>query len=289
MIKFASVLWIKINTMKKTLLLFFSILCFELSAKTTYIPTYDNRLVIIENGVMDTLINQQRILEKNSSDGLVTIAIVQQVVTPELIKSIKQTKRAAVWAMVAAGLSSASAGMAQGQMNYGYMRGNAVANYVNAHENAESAIQLSQEAREASEELKTLVLDLDVQNNSEKEMLITDMDRGLVWFILPHRHMLIPLAKDEECHFRISSCNPLDENVKYINALGTSTLEKYNVGFESDLFWYVPISEKAKKGLRFETEESDGYIKIDKESMRMQWLSPTDYKETKQNQKSSEE
>ena len=275
--------------MKKTLLLFFSILCFELSAKSTYIPTYDNRLVIIENGVMDTLINQQRILEKNSSDGLVTIAIVQQVVTPELIKSIKQTKRAAVWAMVAAGLSSASAGMAQSQMNYGSMRGNAVANYVNAHEDAESSIRLSQEAKDAAEELKTLLVELDVQNNSEKEMLITDMDRGLVWFIIPHGRMTIPLAKDEECHFRISCCNPLDENVKYINALGTSTLEKYTLGYESDMFWYVPISEKAKSGLRFESDKNDGYIKIDKESMRMQWLSSADFKETKQNQKTLEE
>lgn len=271
---------------KVSLFILLSVLSFDMTAKTTYIPTYDNKLVIIENGNIDSLTNQQRILEKVSSDGLVTAAIVQQVATPELIKSIKKTKRAAVWAMVAAGISSASAGMAQGQMNYGNMRGNAVANYVNAHEDAEDAVRLSQEAREVTEELKTLLIELDVQNNSEKEMLITDMDRGLVWFILPHRHMSIPLAKDEECHFRISSCNPLDENVKYINAFGTSTLEKYTIGHESDFFWYVPISDKAKKGLRFETKESDGFIKIDKENMRMQWISPADYKETKQNQNS---
>ena len=89
--------------------------------------------------------------------------------------------------------------------------------------------------------------------------------------------------KGEECHFRISSCNPLDENVKYINALGTSTLEKYTVGLETDISWYVPISNKALKGLRFETDQRNGYIKIDKETMSMSVVSEDEFKGIKNN------
>lgn len=179
--------------------------------------------------------------------------------------------------MVAAGLSSLNEGVAQAQMESGYQQGWAMHNYVDARNATDASLAASANAKATAEDLKTLLLDLVVRNNSTKEMLITDMDRGLVWFVLPGCEVRLPLLKDEECHFRISSCNPLDENVKYINALGTSTLEKYTVGLETDLSWYVPISNKAVKGLRFETSERDGYIKIDKESMAMSYVSEREF------------
>ena len=186
--------------------------------------------------------------------------------------------------MVAAALSSVSEGMAQSQMNSGYDKGWAMQNYVDARENTYASLAASANSKAQAEDLKTLLLDLVVKNNSPKEMLITDMDRGLVWFILPHREVRLPLLKNEECHFRISSCNPLDENVKYINALGTSTLEKYAVSLETDMSWYVPISNKTLKGLRFETDQRDGYIKIDKETMAMSVVSEEELNSIKEEQ-----
>ena len=76
----------------------------------------------------------------------------------------------------------------------------------------------------------------------------------------------------------------MDENVKYINVLGTSTLEKYTIGLETDISWYVPISNKALKGLRFETEQEDGYIRIDKETMAMSVVSEEEFRKIKANQ-----
>ena len=87
----------------------------------------------------------------------------------------------------------------------------------------------------------------------------------------------------EECHFRISSCNPMDENVKYINALGTSTLEKYTISLETDISWYVPITPKALKSLRFETEQKNGYIRIVKETMDMSVVSEEEFRNIKAN------
>lgn len=90
-------------------------------------------------------------------------------------------------------------------------------------------------------------------------------------------------TKHEEAHFRISSCNPLDENVKYINALGTSTLEKYTIGFETDMSWFVPITKKTKKELRFDTDAEDGYMWINKETMVIKHVSDEEFKEVKKN------
>ena len=257
----------------------------EAQAKTTYIPTYDNRLIVIENGQLVSVKNQQPLLSKPSQDGLITCAIVQQVVSDDLVKSIKQAKRSAGWAMVAAGLNSFSAGMAEGQMNSGHANGYTVSNYVESRRATDASLAASADAKAQAEELKTLLVELVVKNNSDKEMLITDMDRGLVWFVLPHNEVALPMAKGEECHFRISSCAPLDENVKYINAIANSTLEKYTIGLETDLYWYVPMSDKAAKGLRFASDRKDGYIRVDKETMSMAFVSSEDFNAIKASKK----
>ena len=73
--------------------------------------------------------------------------------------------------------------------------------------------------------------------------------------------------------------------MKYINVQANSTLEKYTIGLETDLFWYVPISEKTNKALCFESPITDGYIKIDKETMAMKAITPAEYREVKACQK----
>ncbi len=255
----------------------------QAGAKTTYIPTYANRMIMIENGTADTTTNKAHALAMPSRDGLVTCTLAQQVVSQDLVRDIKRAKNAAGWAMVGAAFSSFSEGMAKSQMDNGYYnKGWAMERYVDARENTNAQLAESAEAKRQAEELKTLLLDLVVRNNSAKEMLITDMDRGLVWFVLPNCEVRLPLAKDEECHFRISSCNPLDENVKYVNALGTSSLEKHTIDLETANAWYVPLSGKAQKALGFDTDQKKGYIKIDKETNAMSHATDEELKLAKQ-------
>ena len=259
----------------------FLFLALQAQSKTTYIPSYANRLILIENGKIDTTENQQRVLSRPSQDGAIICSLVQQVVTPELVKAIKSAKSAAGWAMVAAGFSAASAGYSIGRMNSRPVDGFMVSNYVNAHELTGASLDYSASAMAQAEDLKMLYVDLLVKNDSEKELLITDMDKGLVWFVMPHNEMALHLSKGEEGHFRIAPCGALDENVKYINAVATSTLEKYTIGLETDLFWYIPMSEKAVQNLNFPTYIKGGYIRVDKESMRMKALSEEEFRTIK--------
>ena len=250
--------------MRYKLLFILCLLTFVAQAKTTYIPNYNNKLIVIDSGRIDSIMNQQYSLSSMSQDGLISCAIVQQVVSPELVRSIKRAKSAAGWATVAAALSSASAGYSQGQMNTGRADGYTVSNYIDARELTRESLAESAGAKALANDLMTLLADLLIKNNSEKEMMVTDMDRGLVWFVLPHTEISLPLENGEESHFRISSCAPLDENVKYINATANSTLTKYTVGLETDMYWYVPLTDKNKKNLDFTTDRKEGYIRIDK-------------------------
>ena len=264
-----------------TLLIFF--FAIQAQGKTTYRPSYANRLILIENGKIDTTENQQRVLSLPSQDGTIRCSLVQQVVTPELVKAIKSAKSAAGWAMVAAGFSAASAGYSIGRMNSRPVDGFMVSNYVNAHELTGASLDYSASALAQAEDLKMLYVDLLVKNDSEKELLITDMDKGLVWFVMPHNEMALHLSKGEEGHFRVAPCSALDENVKYINAVATSTMEKYTIGLETDLFWYIPMTEKAVQTLQFPTYVKDGYIRVDKETMRMKALTKEEFNAVKEN------
>lgn len=260
----------------------FATLALGLQAKTTYIPTYFNKIFLIEGGEIDSLQNHQQLLQMDSKDKLISCFVAQQVVSPDLIKAIKQAKRTAGWMAVASGLSTAGTTFSEVQMYRGARtKPGYITGYVEGRDLERGFDAMSADASAQAEELKTLMVDLVVKNNSEKEMLITDMDRGLVWFVLPKQETVLPLAKGEECHFRISSCSPLDENVKYINVFGDSNLEKYTIALETDAFWYVPISEKAKSSLGFDSSMDDGYIKIDKETRKMSAITTSEFKSIK--------
>ncbi|RRD02780.1 hypothetical protein [Prevotella sp. OH937_COT-195] len=76
-------------------------------AKTTYIPTYINRLILLEEGGGDSVENIRSALNMLSSDGSVGFTIAQQIVTKDLVRLIKRAKSESGWALVASLQSSA--------------------------------------------------------------------------------------------------------------------------------------------------------------------------------------
>lgn len=85
------------NDMKRKIIvsIFICVFVAFTQAKTTYIPTYDNRLVLIENGEVDSLTNKAHSLIMSSKDGLITCTLAQQVVSQDLVRDIKRAKNAA--------------------------------------------------------------------------------------------------------------------------------------------------------------------------------------------------
>ena len=253
--------------MRKWILLLLLVTGLNAVAKTTYIPAYFNTLVILDNGKVDSVQNYQRILEYDTEDGLVSISILQQYVTPELVKEIKQMKRTEGWASVAAGLSAFSSGYSKGQMYSGRVTGYNVRNYIESRDNMNQSIYLAESANATAESLMELMVDVLIRNNSEKEILINDMERGLTWFVMPKGDVIIPAQKDESMNLRISSVNPLDEKIRYAHFLSTSKMRKYDLKHETDSFWYINNNLSARKTFHCTDDNNEGYLKIDKETM----------------------
>lgn len=250
-------------------------------AKTTYIPNYDNKIIVIDGGKIDSVISYHRVLDYTTGDGLISCSIVQQVVTPDLVKDIKRMKRAAGWATTAAVLGAASSGISAAQMSTGRVKGYDVINYVDSRETTKQSLNMSADATAKAEELMDLMIDLVVRNNSDKEILVNDMTTGQNWFVLPQSFTYISIRKDENVSLRISPVAHLDENVRYFHIVSTSQVKKYELSHETDTHWYIPNQYSARKNFHCQDGAKEGYIRIDKETMQGSVINETEFKAIK--------
>ena len=154
--------------MKKGLLFSICLLIgIGVQAKSTYLPQYDNRLVVIDNGKVDSVSNYRSMLEYTTDDGLVSCCVLQQIVTPELIDQIKKMKRAEGWASVAAGFGALSAGFSMGQLYSGRINSFYVRNYIESKNIMYSSLALADAANESTKDLMDLMMDVLIKNNSD--------------------------------------------------------------------------------------------------------------------------
>lgn len=250
-------------------------------AKTTYLPSYDNKLIIIDGGKVDSIESYRRTLDYTTSDGTISCSVVQQLVTPELVKDIKRMKRIAGWSAAAGALSAASSGISGAQLSTGRGSGYDVVNYINMRENTAQSINQAADASAKADELMELLIELVVKNNSDKEILVNDMNTGQNWFVLPNSWTYISIRKDENISLRVSSVVPLNENVKYFHIVSTSDVRKYDLSLETDSYWYIPNQYTPRKKFHCTEKTTGGYIKIDKESMQGTIISEEEFKKLK--------
>ena len=85
-----------------------------------------------------------------------------------------------------------------------------------------------------------------IQNTTDHELMITDINRGLFWFIPAHFFLLIDMGNlPQVAYFRISSSdNNKYNDVKYL-ALGTGAFSmKYTIAYENDDYWIFILNEE---------------------------------------------
>lgn len=266
-------------------LILFGVCTLSSYSKGAYIPFYDNKIIVIDNGKVDSVTNNCYMLDYSTGDGLVKISIFQQVVTPELIKQIKKMRRIQGWASVAAVSGAFSSGISLGQLYNGRVTGYNVRNYIESNRIANTSASLADEAGRNAEDLSDLLVEALISNNSDKEILVNDIEKGLTWFIMPHTEMVLPLEKNDDTCIRLSSVNPLDENVRYFQILPKNKLLKYEVELETDSFWIVPNTIITREDFHSNVKEKGGYLKIDKVSMQTDFVTDDDFNKIKKEKK----
>lgn len=213
--------------MKKALsIIFAAMVALSASAyKTTYIPTYRSYLHILNGG--DTLAVQNNLdtLELADPAGMFILRIDHEDVTKEKVKAIKRRKRAAGWMTFAAVMTGISSAFSNNNFQY-FIRNESF------HLTTDLASMYSVKAKDEQQ----LEIDLWVDNTSGGELMVSDMERGLTWWVLPHSSVMIKLNNPEASQLRIS--DPQSKTVRYASAMAGSRLTKWDIDYETDDQWF---------------------------------------------------
>jgi len=107
--------------------------------------------------------------------------------------------------------------------------------------------------------METLGIELWIENISDSELMINDMERGLTWYILPGQSANFKVNNPEVTRWRICKVNT--NVVRYVTAAAGSSVKKWEIGWEDDECWVVAVF---KKGTFHELENQIGYRRISK-------------------------
>lgn len=256
--------------MKKVFILMIAMMLQHVvQAKITYIPSYSNYLHIVSGGDTVAVSNNLDTLELVDPEGMFVMMIDQEDVTKEKVKAIKRFKRAAGWSAFAAVMYGTSTAFSNNSLQY-----------MVRSTNTKTASVLADIYTHNAKEEEILEIDLWIENLTEGELMINDMERGLTWYILPRQSLKLRLNNPEAACFRIS--DPQSHYVRYASALVGSKLTRCEIDLETEYHWYIPIY---KPNTNYRNETLLKYIRIDKSNYAAEEISVDDFLIIKKEQK----
>ncbi len=118
-----------------------------------------------------------------------------------------------------------------------------------------------------------------IENTGTQEIVINDLNRGLVWYLPPQSYLLLNMGKlPQACLLRITNNDAQNPSLRYVTIGSASFDLKLTIAYEDEDCWIYLLNEE-----KFNTEEkldftrmlggSDSvlrtcYIKRDKDTFR---------------------
>lgn len=234
-------------------------------SKTTYIPKYRSYLhIVMGNDTLSATTNLDT-LELVDPTGLFVLRIDQENVTKEKVKAIKRRKTAAGWATFSAVMSCVSTVFSNNSLQF-WVRST----------NTQIAATMADIYTANAKEEQTLGIDLWIDNTSDGELMVSDMERGLTWWILPQQSIQLRLNNPDASRLRIS--DPQSRMVRYALAVAGSKMTKWEIDLETDEYWYSPVY---KPNVPHDSFSLLHYIRIDKRNYSEEIISTDDFRNIK--------
>lgn len=227
--------------MKRLLLLPLLFVVLTASAKTGRIPSYISFVYWIQGA--DTIYSEDNTLlhESVSPDGTVTVRVRHEdwknTVTSKSILRLAPwhstvSKRRGIRAIIHQGLSNTDAMMPMKKIP-GLMP------------NALRVQNLSQETDRLDMSFATEYM---IENTGNQEIVINDLNRGLVWYVPANNYLLLNIGKlPQACLLRIANTDPLHPAVKYVTIGSASYSMKFTIAYEDEDCWIFLLDEKKQE------------------------------------------
>lgn len=248
--------------MRKLLLCVFFAFVMVANSKTTYIPTYRSYMQIVDG--RDTVFTESNLdtLLLADTGGMFVLRIDHEDMTREKVKRIKRAKLSSGLMTFAAVTGGVSTAFSDNSLEY----------LVRSTKTRIASTLADIYATNAKEEQR-LEINLWIDNTTDGELMISDMERGFTWWVLPRQSICMKLNNPEASRLRIS--NPQSSNVRYVTALVGSKVTKYEIELETEEYWYSPVFMPDKPHDSFSLLH---YIRIGKSDYNEEKISKEDFR-----------
>ena len=244
------------------------IVAVTIHSKTTYIPTYLSYLHIVTSVDTVAVKNNLDTLELKDPEGMFTMRIDQEDVTSEKVKAIKRMKAAAGWATFGAAMGGVSTAFSSNSLQYMVRSSFTYA-----------ATRLASIYSTGVTKEESLDIILWIDNMTDNELMVCDMERGLTWWIMPRQSMQLKLNNPEVSQLRIS--DPQSHHVRYASVLAGNSVTKYEIEIETDEYWYSPVW----RDIPHDDSNLMHYLRISKRDYEEMKMSKSDFRELKKSLK----
>lgn len=233
--------------MKKLLFLPLLFVSVMMAAKSSNIPSYTSFVYWIQG--VDTLYNESNniLLESNSPDGTVTIRVRHE----EWDNSVSERRQRIIqpWHSAMSASKGIKAIITQGKSNT-----DALMIADRSPKTTPGIVFVEQLAKLTDQLDMNLNAQYMIENTSNREIVVNDLNRGLVWYVKPKSYLIFNAGRlPYACLLRIANTDPLQPSVKYVTIGSASYTKKHTIAYEDEDCWIYTAGQE----VTFRSYEND--------------------------------
>lgn len=136
-----------------------------------------------------------------------------------------------------------------------------------------NALMINNLAKETDKYEMNFATEYMIENTSDKEIVVNDLNRGLVWYIPPQCYLLLNMGKlPQACLLRIANTDPLHPAIKYVTIGSASFSLKFTIAYEDEDCWIFLLNEESQDDNDNEIPDFSRLMGVSNNTLRVRYI-----------------
>lgn len=136
-----------------------------------------------------------------------------------------------------------------------------------------NALMINNLAKETDKYEMNFATEYMIENTSDKEIVVNDLNRGLVWYIPPQCYLLMNMGKlPQACLLRIANTDPLHPAIKYVTIGSASFSLKFTIAYEDEDCWIFLLNEERQDDNDDEIPDFSRLMGVSNNTLRVRYI-----------------
>ena len=136
-----------------------------------------------------------------------------------------------------------------------------------------NALMINNLAKETDKYEMNFATEYMIENTSDKEIVVNDLNRGLVWYIPPQCYLLLNMGKlPQACLLRIANTDPLHPAIKYVTIGSASLSLKFTIAYEDEDCWIFLLNEESQDDNDDEIPDFSRLMGVSNNTLRVRYI-----------------